>query len=200
MTEQLIELAKVIIIHTNNFIHGIDHIVRVSDLTIEIANGIEENLTEVEKEALKIASYWHDIGRVDMQSYNNEYDHANNSAETLMIVAKRFDMQDNLAIKIAMSAIRNHRRSNGKIDNMAIVDKILWDADKLDIFNTRRILRIVNDYKELKNPGDYNLEDSIKFWNSIDEKFSDNFHFKVSKEIFYDEYPKFKELIKNILK
>lgn len=199
MIEQLIELAKVIIIHTNNFIHGIDHIVRVYDLALEIANGIDEELTEDEKQALKLASYWHDIGRVDVQSYTNKYNHADNSAETLLIVAKKYDLEDNSIIKIAISAIKNHRRNNGKIDDNLKVDKILWDADKLDIFNTSRILRIINDYNKYGNNGEYNLDDSIKFWNSIDEKFSNNFHFEVSKEIFRYKYPKFKNLINKIM-
>lgn len=200
MTEKLIELAKVSIISTNNFIHGIDHIVRVYEIALEIANKIESELTEIEKEALKLACYWHDIGRIDLQSYSSEYDHAENSAESLIIVAKRFDMQDSPIIKTAVSAIRNHRRNNGKIDTNLKIDKILWDADKLDIFNTRRIIRIVNDYKKLGNNGDYTLNGSIEFWKSINEEFSDEFNFEISKKIFYKEYPKFKELINNIIK
>lgn len=200
MTEKLIELAKVSIISTNNFIHGIDHIVRVYEIALEIANEIENELTEVEMKALKLACYWHDIGRIDLQSYSGEYDHAENSAESLSVVAKRFDMQDSLVIKTAISAIRNHRSTNSKIDNNLKIDKILWDADKLDIFNTRRIIRIVNDYKKLGNNGEYTLNGSLEFWKSINEDFSDKFNFEISKKIFQREYPKFKELINKIIK
>ena len=195
MYQKLIEIAELTIVSINNFIHGIDHIARVRDLANYISSNIDEDLSWDEKKALEIAVYWHDIGRIDMQKYSKDYEHAVNSVESLYNVAERFDMENDNAIKLAISAIRNHSRKDSKISRDLIVDRILWDADKMDIFNVRRVNRIVNYYKQNGNVGEYSLEDSLQFWNTIDEEFANNFYFEITKKMFREEYPKFKETI-----
>lgn len=174
----------------NNFVHDVAHTRNVVKNAFQIAR----NYPKVNLKLLKIACYWHDTGRNDHEPESE--DHAILSIRLLKGQLKRqliFLKDHNKLFKI----IGNHRgRKAGIVENRET--EILWDGDKLDIFNLNRIKRILKTYKVGKFSPDeeFNYLDSFHFWLHIDKDFENKFHTPEAKKIFRNKFPKFKKYIK----
>lgn len=130
--------------------HNMDHILRVYNLSLHLAEG--EN---IDLDVLKAATLLHDIARVreDADS-TGQTDHALLSAEMCVPILKEVDFSDD-KIKHVQDCIISHRYRTGN-KPQTLEAKILFDADKLDsigaigvarafVWSGRNNARIYND-------------------------------------------------------
>lgn len=106
--------------------HGIDHVLRVYNLALHLA----EN-EDVDLDVLKAAVLLHDIARAKEDSDSTgRTDHALLGAELCVPILKKVDFP-NEKISRVQECIASHR-SRSENDQKTIEAKILFDADKLD--------------------------------------------------------------------
>lgn len=186
-----------ILVERGNFIHSIDHALRVHDNAMYIFMNIKCNsITELI--ALKLASYWHDTGKDDW-SEKEEVPHNILSSQLFERYAIGKGIPDDI-IKITQSIICCHRNRGKDYYRapMTYGEKTLWDADKLDIVNPVRVTEIIWSYMNGYKVGEFNLKDTISYWMEIKPQFSNKFYFEVSRNLFQERYPSFRELVKKI--
>ena len=111
---------------------------------------IAKNMKDVDMELLKVSSLLHDIARVREDADNTEkIDHATEGAEMARKILLDLGC-DNSFIEKVSHAIQVHRYRGSNIP-ITIEEKILFDADKLDILGAIGIARsymIAGSYKE----------------------------------------------------
>lgn len=188
-----------ILAENKNFIHNEEHILNVQENCFSIAKSL--SLKQFEILALKLASHWHDTGRIDSLNVD---DHEKRSAELFNKWAIKESLDNNL-IEAVIAIILYHRNRGQSSAAGDSLSKIFWDADKLDIFNFKRIDSILKTYQNSENfDTEFNFFDSLNFWRKIDSSFADKFHVQYSKNAFKIVYPNFNKKImqayrKNIL-
>lgn len=175
----------------NNFIHSIDHAIRVHDNAVYISRQLDQDLNVEEMIALKLACFWHDTGKDDW-SEKEDVPHNIVSGKLFESYARAKGMPEDILL-MTQSIIYCHR-NRGKAsfrDPLSVVEKILWDADKLDIINADRVVEILWLYVNGYTNGEFNPEDTLTFWRGIPRQFSDNYYFETSRNLFKERYPEF---------
>ncbi len=131
-------------------VHGFPHVKRVHDLALKLARNCKNY---VDMEALEIAAYLHDIGRMGELG---EEDHAAASAEVAEFLMRLSGYPPDKIEKVK-DAIMGHSFSSGRRPK-TLEGKILSDADKLDALGAIGIARVFM-YSGYKRRS---LEDSIE--------------------------------------
>jgi uncharacterized protein len=131
---RVVELIENLVrkLYPEDMVHGLDHVLRVRDIALKIAEAIPE---PVDREVLEVAALLHDIGRV-----SRDKDHAKHSAEIAYIILKLACFPEDKVRKV-VEAILSHSFSEG-VKPMSIEAKILSDADKLDALGVIGIARV----------------------------------------------------------
>jgi uncharacterized protein len=131
---RVVELIENLVrkLYPEDMVHGLDHVLRVRDIALKIAEAIPE---PVDREVLEVAALLHDIGRV-----SRDKDHAKRSAEIAYIILKLGCFPEDKVGKV-VEAIQSHSFSEG-VKPMSIEAKILSDADKLDALGVIGIARV----------------------------------------------------------
>jgi uncharacterized protein len=131
---RVVELIENLVrkLYPEDMVHGLDHVLRVRDIALKIAEAIPE---PVDREVLEVAALLHDIGRV-----SRDKDHAKRSAEIAYIILKLACFPEDKVGKV-VEAIQSHSFSEG-VKPMSIEAKILSDADKLDALGVIGIARV----------------------------------------------------------
>jgi uncharacterized protein len=131
---RVVELIENLVrkLYPEDMVHGLDHVLRVRDIALKIAEAIAE---PVDREVLEVAALLHDIGRV-----SRDKDHAKRSAEIAYIILKLACFPEDKVGKV-VEAIQSHSFSEG-VKPMSIEAKILSDADKLDALGVIGIARV----------------------------------------------------------
>jgi uncharacterized protein len=131
---RVVELIENLVrkLYPEDMVHGLDHVLRVRDIALKIAEAIPE---PVDREVLEVAALLHDIGRV-----SRDKDHAKCSAEIAYIILKLACFPEDKVRKV-VEAIQSHSFSEG-VKPMSIEAKILSDADKLDALGVIGIARV----------------------------------------------------------
>lgn len=131
---RVVELIENLVrkLYPEDMVHGLDHVLRVRDIALKIAEVIPE---PVDREVLEVAALLHDIGRV-----SRDKDHAKRSAEIAYIILKLACFPEDKVGKV-VEAILSHSFSEG-VKPMSIEAKILSDADKLDALGVIGIARV----------------------------------------------------------
>jgi uncharacterized protein len=131
---RVVELIENLVrkLYPEDMVHGLDHVLRVRDIALKIAEAIPE---PVDREVLEVAVLLHDIGRV-----SGDKDHAKRSAEIAYIILKLACFPEDKVGKV-VEAIQSHSFSEG-VKPMSIEAKILSDADKLDALGVIGIARV----------------------------------------------------------
>jgi uncharacterized protein len=131
---RVIELIENLVrkLYPEDMVHGLDHVLRVRDIALKIAEAIPE---PVDREVLEVAALLHDIGRV-----SRDKDHAKRSAEIAYIILRLACFPEDKVGKV-VEAIQSHSFSEG-VKPMSIEAKILSDADKLDALGVIGIARV----------------------------------------------------------
>jgi uncharacterized protein len=131
---RVVELIENLVrkLYPEDMVHGLDHVLRVRDIALKIAEVIPE---PVDREVLEVAALLHDIGRV-----SRDKDHAKRSAEIAYIILKLACFPEDKVGKV-VEAIQSHSFSEG-VKPMSIEAKILSDADKLDALGVIGIARV----------------------------------------------------------
>jgi uncharacterized protein len=131
---RVIELIENLVrkLYPEDMVHGLDHVLRVRDIALKIAEAIPE---PVDREVLEVAVLLHDIGRV-----SGDKDHAKRSTEIAQIVLELASFPKDKVGKV-VEAIQSHSFSEG-VKPMSIEAKILSDADKLDALGVIGIARV----------------------------------------------------------
>jgi len=181
----------------NNFVHNDKHILNVENNIMLIANNL--GLTFSEKKILRIAAHWHDTGRFDNEMEN--IPHEQLSVSLFKDSAKDMLLDKDLVDEVVL-LISEHRNRESKKDIENNLAKVLWDADKLDIFNTDRMKFILDSYGTMvKLNNEFNYDDSFSFWENINFSFVNKFNTEIAKETFKEKYPIFKDFAdKELLK
>ncbi len=106
--------------------HDMDHILRVYNLALHLAEG-----EDVDLDVLRAAALLHDIARVkEDNDQSGKTDHAILSAQMCLPILKKVNFSAN-KIKQVQECIVSHRYRTGN-EPKTIEAKILFDADKLD--------------------------------------------------------------------
>jgi len=115
--------------------HNMDHVLRVYNLSLHLAEG--EN---VDLDVLKAAALLHDIARVkEDNDQTGQTDHAILSAEMCIPILKEVNFSAE-KIKHVQDCIVSHRYRTGN-EPKTLEAKILFDADKLDTIGAIGIAR-----------------------------------------------------------
>jgi uncharacterized protein len=130
-------------------VHGFPHVKRVHDLALKLARSYKD---VIDLEALEIAAYLHDIGRMGELG---EEDHAAASAEVAEFLMRLAGYPPDKIEKVK-DAILGHSFSSGRRPK-TLEGKLLSDADKLDALGAVGIARVFM-YSGYKGRG---LKDSI---------------------------------------
>lgn len=162
--------------HNSDQAHDIDHIFRVLYLAIEIAND-EEN---VDMDVLIAASLLHDIGR-KAQLKNKNIDHAKEGAR----MAKKFLLDNDYSEEFAKKVSNCIKKHSFRSDNPPITleEKILFDADKLDVLGAIGIARTIM-YQTQTHSNLYNLDEEGNLIHGEDDKnnsFLHEYKYKIEK-------------------
>jgi len=190
--ERLCRKAKLLLKQNNNFIHTPEHADNVFHNVKEL---IAAN-RDVDLNLIKIGCYWHDVGRNDFRKEFGSKGHEQISAEKLSTELDKLRLNPESKEKI-INVIVSHRNRGSKIKPLTPEAKILWDADKLDIFNVKRLKKIFAAYDKGQFSNDFNYIESFKFYDKIDRNFEKKFYTRQAREKFQKLYPIFKSFIKN---
>ncbi|HOK63288.1 MAG TPA: HD domain-containing protein [Soehngenia sp.] len=148
--------------HNSDEAHDIDHIFRVLYLAIEIAKDEED----VDMDVLITASLLHDIGR-KAQLKNKNVDHAKKGAA----MAKKFLLDNDYSEDFAKKVSNCIKKHSFRSDNPPVTceEKILFDADKLDVLGAIGIARTVM-YQTQTHSNLYNLDEDGNLIYGEDDK------------------------------
>jgi predicted metal-dependent HD superfamily phosphohydrolase len=124
--DKAIERGKELLIKADAS-HGLDHAERVLKYSLEIA----KNHPEVDLDALVLACWWHDVGRI----YGDK-GHQKMSADMVEKELPNYDFDSQFIEKVS-EAIVNHS-SHAAVDPSNVEGKILKDADKLEYLTPTR--------------------------------------------------------------
>ena len=114
-----------------DFVHGLPHVLRVTQLALKLAEG----RSDVDVEVLTLAALLHDLGR----AFSGRH-HAEVSAEVAEELLRSMGLSDEKLEKV-VNAILSHSYSLG-VKPRSIEAEILSDADKLDALGAIGIARV----------------------------------------------------------
>lgn len=115
--------------------HGMDHVMRVYNLCVTLAEG-----ERVDMDTLRAAALLHDVARVrEDNDPTGETDHAEAGADEAARILKELDRPPEM-IERVRHCILNHRYRTGRTPE-TLEAKILFDADKLDCLGAIGVAR-----------------------------------------------------------
>jgi len=180
LIERLIKL-----IMPPNPCHGVDHVLRVRDLALAIAEKVRE---PVDREVLELAALLHDIGRL-----STDTNHAERSAEIARILLELADYPRD-KIDVIVNAILAHSYTS-RVEAMSIEAKILSDADKLDALGAIGIARVFAYSGELGR----SIEDSVQHFYSKILNLVNAMHIDEAKRIAYERHKFVRKFLSRLL-
>jgi len=184
---KLVELIERLIklIMPPNPCHGVDHVLRVRDLALTIAEKVRE---PVDREVLELAALLHDIGRL-----STETNHAERSAEIARILLELAGYPRD-KIDMVVNATLAHSYTS-RVEAVSIEAKILSDADKLDALGAVGVARVFA-YSGEKGRS---IEDSIQHFYSKILNLVDTMHTDEAKRIAYERHKFVREFLSRLL-
>jgi uncharacterized protein len=115
--------------------HDFDHVMRVYNMALKLAEG-----EEVDIEVIEAAALLHDIGgKKEIDDNTGKTDHALESAKMAEPILKRLGYSENKILHIKDCIITHRYRTDNK--PKTIEAKIVFDADKLDTVGAIGIAR-----------------------------------------------------------
>ena len=199
--EELKQEAKKYFTHSS---HGFDHVLRVYQLAIRIAE--KEN---ADMECIKAAALLHDIARTNELNGSRE-GHAKKGAEMAEPILKKLEYSHE-QIEIITDAIKTHRYKN-QLKPKSKVGEILQDADRLDLLGAIGVARIFSRAGETGSPFhdpnikpdevyESNLSTALNhFYEKVFKIESDSFHTETAKQIAKSRFLYTKQFIDRFLK
>ncbi len=158
MEEKMQKIKKIVKRELSCSAHNMDHVMRVLNLTKNLAKG-----KNIDLEVLQAATLLHDIARAkEDQDHTGATDHAVLGAEMAEKILKKLNFSKK-KIKHIQDCIISHR-SRTKHKPKTLEAKILFDADKIDAVGAIGIMRVFfwvakNKAKIYSHP---NIEEYIK--------------------------------------
>jgi len=184
---KLVELIErlVRLIMPPNPCHGVDHVLRVRDLALAIAEKVHE---PVDREVLELAALLHDIGRL-----STDTNHAERSAEIARILLELAGYPHD-KIDMVVKAILAHSYTS-RIEAVSIEAKILSDADKLDALGAIGIARVFAYSGEMGR----SIEDSVQHFYSKILNLVNTMYIDEAKRIAHERQRFVKEFLSRLL-
>lgn len=140
--------ALKIMLSINDATHSVEHIIRVYDWSRELA----KNYPEVDLNVLKVAAFWHDVGR----KYESKETDDHNIISGKMVEEYLLKKE---APKVYISKVKEAVISHSfKFKSKSIEGKIIHDADKLAFFPDHTIPDAYNSMKEGYETESFNRE------------------------------------------
>ncbi len=146
--------------------HGLDHHEAVVDNCLRI---IQAERLSIDIDSLKIAAWWHDL-----ESQQGATDVLRKE-----MVLLGFDQQ---SVETVSAIVRSHTYG-GK--QKTVEAKVLFDADKIEYFNPKRIRDALEDAQKGVLPISA-LEKYYHSWFERHQRVLDSFHFGYSKKVAQD--------------
>lgn len=182
------------ILESRNFVHSIEHAIRVRDMAVRLAS--EEGLHDRKAIlAIELAAYWHDTGRNDWQI--EATCHAQASVEKFRVWAQLESIPENLAGQVE-SIILSHRSGRAYVST-DMLSSLFWDADKLDIFNVSRTQQLLDLYMLGVRSAAYDRTSSLQYWSEFSPEFGRLFRTAAGKRRFEDRFPGFYSMIEELI-
>ena len=150
--------------------HDFDHTIRVLNNAREIARGELEAEDEGSFLAVELGAVLHDVARPEELESGGGICHAEAGAPKAAGILRECGCSDETLIRIVSESVKRHR-FRGKNAPVSLVDKIVYDADKLDSigavgigrsfhFAGRVGARLHNTEQEALSGKEYGREDS----------------------------------------
>ncbi|MFH1970978.1 MAG: HD domain-containing protein [Patescibacteria group bacterium] len=133
--------------------HNVEHVVRVYDFSRELA----KNYPEVDLNVLKVAAYWHDVGRKYESKETDDHNIKSGEQVEKYLLEKKASKDFISKVK---EAVVNH---GFKYVSKSIEGKIIHDADKLAFFSDHAIPDSYESMKEGYETETFNRE-KVVIW------------------------------------
>ena len=153
--------------------HGLDHVERVWDRCLKLGMKLNADL-----EVLAAAAFLHDFGR----HHGLAEIHGWKSAELAKPLLERIKFPKD-KIEAVLHAIGKHDEEIASSERDTIESKVLYDADKMDVFGPVGVTRFV--LHRFSNG--INLEKIPEILSSIEKRFK-GLYFKESREMVAEGY------------
>lgn len=189
ITEAVREAQK-LMLSFNDPVHNIEHVVRVYDWCMKLA----ESYPEADKKVLRIAAFWHDVGRKNPSDKIDDH-HLKSGQMVKEYLELKISNQD--FIEKVVSAVENHTSSSRP---KTIEGKILKDADKLAWFSVNAVPDIIEGFKDGLTAKNVNQEIVTRIINKAFITAKSGYHFCLPESKKYSEELKkdLTEALKNI--
>lgn len=176
----IIESARIKIESVNpDALHDWDHHQAVLNAVVLLTQR-EQLEASIDLCALKIASAWHDFEKAGLKK------------EEIEEVISFLDAPEDLTEKV-FQIITEHNYT-GKPQSLEA--KLLWDADKLEYLNPKRLVKRGKELQEGKI-SIHRYWETIEIWQNRIGEIYQKLHFNSSKEIFTDKLNRLIELSKD---
>lgn len=173
----------------HNFVHNFSHCKRVFCNNIHIL-GVR-SIPNIG--VLLLSAFWHDTGQNDFKQ-QAKYHHIQSAR-----LFKYFTKQ-NKYTEIVTNIILSHRNrgANTQYRPQTLLEKAFFDADKLDILNIYRSKKLIKLYLHGFSCGEFNIKDTVSFWEDFIKNGENILFLDKSKKIFHQRKKNFATFVAQI--
>ena len=173
----------------NNFVHNFNHCKRVFLNNVRVLGLRSLPVLHI----LLLAAMWHDVGQNDFKQqtkYHNIY-----SARLF-----KFFTKENKYTDIVVNIILCHRNrgANAQYCPKTLLQQAFFDADKLDVLNIPRSKKLIKMYSRGFSCGEFNIKDTIRFWEDFITNGENILFLEKSKKLFRQKKITFVKFVSEI--
>lgn len=158
-----------------NFVHNFSHSKRVFYNNIYILGLRAIPFLRV----LLLTSIWHDVGQSDFKQ-QAKYHHIY-SARLFKYFTKENKYTD---IVVNIILCHRNRGANAQYCPKTLLQQAFFDADKLDVLNIQRSKKLIKLYLRGFSCGEFNIKDTIRFWEDFITNGENILFLEKSKKLF----------------
>lgn len=172
----------------NNFVHNFNHCKRVFCNSMRILGF--NSLPNLR--ILMLSAMWHDVGQNDFKQQTKN--HHIYSARLFKYFTKE---QTYSYIVVNIILCHRNRGANNQYCPNTLLQKAFFDADKLDILNIQRSKKLIKLYSAGFSCGEFNLKDTLDFWENFIANGEKTLFLESSKKIFRKKVKKFIKFVRH---
>ena len=166
----------------NNFVHNFNHCRRVFFNNIRILGPSSLPALRV----ILLSAMWHDVGQNDTKQQAKN--HHIYSARLFKYFTKE---HAHSYVVVNIILCHRNRGANKQYCPKTLLQKAFFDADKLDILDIPRSKKLIKLYSGGFSCGEFNLKDTLDFWENFISNGENTLFLEKSKKLFRKRIKKF---------
>ena len=170
----------------NNFVHNFNHCKRVFFNNVRILGLSSLPSLRI----LILSAMWHDVGQNDFKQQAKN--HHIYSARLFKYFTKEQTYSD---IVVNIILCHRNRGANKQFSPKTLLEKAFFDADKLDILHIPRSKKLIKLYSSGFSCGEFNIKDTLDFWENFIINGEKTLFLESSKKIFRKRIKKFIQFV-----